>query len=829
MRKIISLEENWIFKKHPEDVGEAVNLPHTWNAADGQDGGDDYYRGRCTYAREFACPPLEVGDQVYLECDGVANSAEVFLNGKEIGRHDGGFSAFRMNLTEALQENNLLVIAADNSVNDRVYPQKADFTFYGGIYRAVKLVVIPGLHFQMENYGAPGIKITPVLMEDKAEVTVDCWLEKAGNREGRAEGSRCRLESAPGSGEATAPICLRIALEGEHAPEALYLPLSPESGHVSVTLTIPQPHLWQGRRDPYLYRARAELVKVGAETADVLDAVCLRFGLRTFAVDPEKGFFLNGEAYPLRGVSRHQDREGVGNALTRTMQEEDMKLIAEVGANSIRLAHYQHDQFFYDLCDACGMVVWAEIPYITRHMENGRENTLQQMRELILQNHHHASICFWGISNEISAGGLEGTVAENNRELAALAKELDPDRLSTMACAFMLDDGSELLSIPDVVAYNHYFGWYLGDLEDNEAWFDKFHGAHPDLAVGLSEYGAEAVLKWQTARPERGDYTEQYQAVYHEHMLRMIEERPYLWCTYVWNMFDFAADGRDEGGVKGRNNKGLVTFDRRTRKDAFYLYKAHWSDEPFVHIAGRRYVNRSERLSDVKIYSNQKNVELYQNGRLIAPYEPEGLTAEPAGAGLAAAGNPAGEGLAATGNPAGVGLTAAWNPAGEGLAATGNPTGVGLAAARKGDPHIFRYRIELEEENELVARAGEAEDRILVRHVAAPDPSYVMPSAGEVTNWLDGVETERKEGYFSLEDKVGELIKSPEGEKVFLEFLAVYDSRKKGAAASVKMSMEQRLMTMKSMKLGEFARRTNTPREEVAAWAGKLQEIRKPE
>lgn len=411
------------------------------------------------------------------------------------------------------------------------------------------------------------------------------------------------------------------------------------------------------------------------------------------------------------------------------------------------------------------MIVWAEIPYITKHMENGRANTLQQMKELIVQNHHHASICFWGISNEISSGGMNEAVISNNRELESLVKQLDSTRLSTMACAFMLDDKSEMLSITDTVAYNHYFGWYLGDLEDNEIWFDKFHKDHPRIAVGLSEYGAETVMNWQTAKPERGDYTEQYQAKYHEHMLQMFETRPYLWCTYVWNMFDFAADGRDEGGVKGRNNKGLVTFDRRTKKESFYLYKAYWSGEPFVYITGRRYVNRAENISEVKIYSNQESVKLYHNGKLVEP----------------------------------------------------------VVSSR----HIFRYQIVMEKDNELIAHAGMTEDRIVIHKVEKPGTSYAMPVLGEVTNWLDGVEVELKEEYFTLEDRVGDLVKIPEGEKIFMEFLAAYDSRKKGAAASVSMSMEQRMMTMKSMKLGEFAKRTNTPAEEVQEFLNKLQTVKK--
>ena len=529
MRKIKEWNQDWKFSKSAETEGEKVAVPHTWNALDGQDGGDDYYRGQGYYTKEFPRPQTEEGEQVYLECAGVANSALVSLNGKELCTHDGGFSTFRVNLTPELKETNRLTVIADNSVNDRVYPQKADFTFYGGIYRDVRLAVVPRIHFSMDYYGGNGLKISPAVKDGQAEVTVETWL------------------SGPAASPWQENAEVRITLEGDHAPESIVAPVKREegqdadktasvpgsstSGYAKTVLEILRPHLWNGRKDPYLYTAKAELLLNG----ELQDEVRLRFGCRSFSVDPEQGFFLNGQAYPLRGVSRHQDREGVGNALTREMHREDMELIAELGANSIRLAHYQHDQYFYDLCDEYGMVVWAEIPYITRHMENGRENTLRQMQELIVQNHHHASICFWGISNEISAGGLDQAVLENNHALERFVKKLDDTRLTTMACAFMLEENSPMLSVTDTVAYNHYFGWYMGSVEENDRWFDRFHREHPALPVGLSEYGAEAVMQWQTDKPERGDYTEQYQALYHEHMLRMIEDRPYLWCTYVWN------------------------------------------------------------------------------------------------------------------------------------------------------------------------------------------------------------------------------------------------------------------------------------------------------
>ncbi len=376
-------------------------------------------------------------------------------------------------------------------------------------------------------------------------------------------------------------------------------------------------HRWDGVADPYLYEATAVLYR-GGEAAD---AVTERFGCREFCFDAEEGFFLNGRRYPLHGVSRHQDRLGVGNALTREMHEEDMELILSMGANSIRLAHYQHDQYFYDLCDEKGIVAWAEIPYITVHMDSGRENTVQQMKELITQNYNHASIVCWALSNEISLQGVTEDLIENHRILNDLVHEMDKTRVSAMANLFLLETDSPLVSLPDIRGYNLYYGWYVGEMEDNDAFFDDFHRKYPDTAIGLTEYGADCVITLQSPKPEKGDYTESYQAVYHEHMLEMFAARPYLWGTYVWNMFEFAAAGRDEAGDPGKNHKGLVTFDRKQKKDAFYIYKAWWSAEKFVHLCGSRYHDRVEDTTEIKVYSNLEKIALYVDDKLFAEQE----------------------------------------------------------------------------------------------------------------------------------------------------------------------------------------------------------------
>ena len=585
MRKIVSFNDNWKFIK-PGEAAAAVSLPHTWNAVDGQDGGNDYWRGTATYEKQFSKPDLKNGERCFIEFLGAAMTVDVALNGKHLTRHEGGYSTFRVDLTDTLEDENLLVVNVDNSANDRVYPQMADFTFYGGIYRDVNLIIVPSEHFELVKDGTSGIKVTPSvhLKEREAYVAIETWQT--------------------GGGE------VWIELPTEHHKE--FRRVEATTGHAVTNIILKNVHLWDGLDDPYLYTVTAKLVK----NDEVLDEISVRFGCREFKVDPEKGFFLNGRSYPLRGVSRHQDRIGLGNALTRKEHEEDMAVVRELSANTLRLAHYQHAQEFYDLCDENGVIVWAEIPYITKHMTSGKTNAFSQMKELITQCYNHPSIVCWGLSNEITASSsVTEELLQDHRELNDLCHELDSTRPTVMAHAFMLEKDSPLIPIADLASYNLYFGWYLGDLTQNEQFFDEYHAMYPDRIIGFSEYGADANCAFHSSQPEKGDYTEEYQCVYHEHMLKLIDERPYLWATHVWNLFDFAADGRDEGGKKGENQKGLVEFDHKTKKDAFYLYKAAWSKEPFVHLCGRRYVDRAEDSTQIKVYSNCEAVTLIVDGK----------------------------------------------------------------------------------------------------------------------------------------------------------------------------------------------------------------------
>ena len=637
MSETIVLNTGWNFTK--EEHSEPVTLPHTWNAVDGQDGGNDYYRGSCTYALQLPAIRLPEGGRAVLQFDGVAMTAVVNLNGQKVAEHKGGYSTFRVDITDVLQDTNNLTVEVDNSDNDTVYPQKADFTFYGGIYRDVTLHILPAAHFAMKENGAVPVKVTPVVTDlatRRCEVTVEALVVDADR--------------------------VRFALDGQEMSAPV------ENGTAKAVFTLENARLWNGLDDPYLYTVTASLDNGETQSA--------RFGCRKFEIDPQKGFFLNGRSYPLRGVSRHQDRKGVGVAITKEMMEEDLALILEMGANTIRLAHYQHAQAFYDLCDEKGLVIWAEIPYITMHMHNGRANTLTQMEELIVQNYNHPCIAVWGLSNEITAASpVNEELLENHRALNDLAHRLDPTRPTTMANVFMLEITSPILEIPDVNSYNLYFGWYLGELDQNDDFFDEYHAKYPDRCIGFSEYGADANPAYQTSAPERGDYTETYQCVYHEHMAKMIAERPWLWATHVWNMFDFAADGRDEGGKNGENQKGLVTFDRKIKKDAFYLYKAYWSKEAFVHTCGSRYVDRAEDVTEVKVYSNLPEVALYVDGR--------------------------------------------------------------LQETKQGDK-VFTFRVPITGKHSIEARAGGYSSVILVNRVDTPNPNYAMANRREVTNWFDG-------------------------------------------------------------------------------------------
>ena len=651
MRNLLNINNDWVFVKEMAEApaslpqaGERINLPHTWNAKDGQDGGNDYFRGTCCYAKQLLKSDLPAAEKYFLEIHGANSSADVYMNGKRLAHHDGGYSTWRVEITNTLRNDNCLAILVDNVANEVVYPQTADFTFYGGLYRGVDIIAVSNTHFELEHLGCPGIYVTPIVEGTNAKVELKTYT----------------IELQPGD-----QVHLRILDANRNV-------VAEQIGEAeNAEFVIENVHLWDGVKDPYLYTAEAEILR-GDET---IDAVSARFGCRSFEIHPEKGFILNGREYPLRGVSRHQDRWEIGNALLPVHHKEDMDLICEVGANTIRLAHYQHDQYFYDLCDERGMVVWAEIPYISRHMPEANTNTHNQMKELITQCYNHPSICVWGLSNEITMDGAKDPdLIKNHRTLNDLVHKMDKTRPTVIACISMCGMDEEYVHIPDVVSYNHYFGWYGGSLEEYGPWFDKFHAKYPNTPIGISEYGCEA-LNWHNSNPESGDYSEEYQAVYHESLIRQLFSRKYIWATHVWNMFDFGADARAEGGENGQNHKGLITFDRKYKKDSFYAYKAWLNPEPMIHICGKRYIDRVEEVTKVTVYSNAPEVELFANGVSVGK--------------------------------------------------------------KQADDHFFYFEVSNSGETKLEAVAGDLRDESLICKVDKMNPDYILREQGTVLNWFD--------------------------------------------------------------------------------------------
>lgn len=681
MKKVL-INNDWRFFKDCSSLeamssasSVKVNLPHTWNNLDGQDGGSDYYRGKCFYSKKILLEKKPNKDY-YLEFRGVNSIAEVFVNGVSVAYHEGGFSTFRAKITDvAVDGENVIVVSADNSPNDRVYPQMADFTFFGGIYRSVYIIEAPVTRFDLDHLGSEGVAITPIVNADgTATVTVDGYF--TGDLDGATVTCNIKFDDQI------------VATDTLNALEK-----------TTFKFDIASPVLWDGIQNPALYTADVVITK-DSDT----DERNIRFGIRTMKADKD-GFWLNGRLYPLRGVARHQDRQDMGWAITEKEHKEDIELIKEMGANTIRLAHYQHDQYFYNLCDEYGMVVWAEIPYISSHLLNGRENAISQMKELITQNYNHASIFCWGLSNEITIAGENEATMSLHVELNDLCHAMDTVRPTTIANVTMLEPSAPLVHLPDVMSYNHYFGWYVGDVSGNAEWLDDFRKNYPDMPIGLSEYGCEAILTWHTSDPKQGDYSEEYQAYYHENMLKIFEERPYLWATHAWNMFDFGVDGRNEGGIAGRNNKGMVTYDRKIKKDSFYVYKAYWSKEPFVHIASKRYYYRAEKVTKVKVYSNLDEVTLYVNGKEFA---------------------------------------------------------------RQKGKKVFTFDVPLRMlfTTKIKAVAGGQADACELKYVRKPYEGYAFKEATKVDNWFDKdgkFDFKYPEGYFSIKDKLNSIMATEEG------------------------------------------------------------------
>ena len=687
MREIISLNENWTLSFPKGDhATEQINLPHTWNAVDGNDGNGSYLRTTGVYTRTFTAPkqPRE-GGRTYVEVLAAALNSTVKVNGQVATTHEGGFSIFRADVTDLCHEGeNELTIEVSNEDTPSMYPSSADFTFYGGLYRGVNLISVPDAHFDLDYYGGPGMMVTPVPTEDGgANFTIKSFVTNPAD-----------------------DLTVMYSIEdcfGREVASAVR-----GSADTEVTIYVPDAQLWS-MDEPNLYTVVATLQRNNEE----VDEIAANVGVRSFKVTPDEGFSINGVPTPLRGVSRHQDRVFEGNALTAEEHYDDAMLIKELGANTIRLAHYQHSQDFYDACDEIGFAVWAEIPFISvfKKGEGAHKHVMEEMKELIIQNYNHPSIMFWGISNEILIGGISQELVDTHHDLEKLCKELDPTRLTTIAHVSTTPVNGPMHHITDLESYNHYFGWYGGKMEQNGPWLDQFHAEHPDICIGISEYGCEGIINWHSNTPQCKDYTEEYQALYHEHMAQVFEDRPWVWASHVWNMFDFGCAARNEGGVSGRNNKGLVTMDRKTKKDSYFVYQAYWTQTPMVHIAGRRHAQRAGETTEIKVYSNQDTVVLYVNGKEV-----------------------------------------------------------GQQTAHR----VFKFNAALNEGfNTIVAVAGDVKDSITLEKVAEEPGYYTLPEFNErqegVANWFKQIGSmdltapmEFPEGYYSVKDTMEDLAKNEE-------------------------------------------------------------------
>lgn len=583
MEKRINLDQDWYFAKEKLATGaevikngESVRIPHTYY----QDG--EYFQGTVTYYKE-----LDLTDSLhaarYLRFSGVDKSCQVYFNGQKIGEHHGGYAAFTVRLPKEIQrEQNELLVYVNNEAGATVSPLSGDFTRFGGIYREVELIVKDDVHFDPTFYGTCGLIVQTEVKDTSGLIHTQAHIVSTKSNE-------------------ELKICYRVLDANGKEVLCYQTDLAPQS------LLLPQVRLWNGQKDPYQYRLIAQL----SNKDGVCDEVSLAIGFKQIAMDSEKGFFLNGAHLKIKGVAKHQDHPGVYSAVSREDILRDQQDIREIGANAVRLSHYQHPQYTYDLCNQDGLVVWAEIPLLKlTDSDELFENAKEQLKELIYQNCHHVSICFWGVQNEIAIFGEEDYMYEKIAKLHTLAKEIDPYRLTTAANLNTVPVESKLNQLTDIIAYNVYFGWYYGKMPDYEDFFESFHRVNPTVALGISEYGVDANPKFHSANPKVKDYSEEYQALFHETVYPYILNRDYIWGSFIWNMFDFVSAARDEGGTKGRNAKGLVSFDRRVKKDAFYYYKAVWSKEPFIQIAEKRFQKRHVAEMTVKVYSNLPSVTL---------------------------------------------------------------------------------------------------------------------------------------------------------------------------------------------------------------------------
>ncbi len=605
-RRTININEGWQYA--PEDNGvtgawQAINLPHTWNAEDTLDGDNQYRMGVGLYRQELDLTPV-AGKRYFLRFEGANIKSWVSVNGHPAGEHRGGYTAFACEVTALLAPGkNLIEVKVDNSLDREIMPLYCDYNFYGGLYRSVWLIETNEAAIAVTDHASPGVYLSPKKVT-AAQAELECLARLSGPVEGMIV--RFSLLDATGS---------RVQVV-----EAAPVPAGQWS-EARAPMTITSPHLWNGVNDPYLYRVRAELVR-GEETVDAVDQP---LGLRFYRMDPDQGFFLNGESYRLHGVNRHQDRDGKGNAISNEDQEEDFALMAEMGVNAVRLAHYPQAELAYSITDRRGMVVWAELPFIGKTGDraagvfldnpNFRDNLKLQLVELVRQNYNHPSILVWSLFNELSPPGDPVPLLS---ELNDLAHQEDPYRLTTVAT----HHEGDLNDVTDLTCWNQYWGWYYATPAGFGPWLDAQHRNHPQRRLCMSEYGAGGSVK-QHSEFNYNVYTpgpwhpENYQLYVHEKVYAQIAERPFLWASFLWNMFDFGVVKRNEGDRPNQNDKGMVSFDRQTKKDGFYFYKANWNPEPMIYITNRRFVSRRSPVVDVQVICNAGPVTLTVNGREV--------------------------------------------------------------------------------------------------------------------------------------------------------------------------------------------------------------------
>ncbi len=683
-RSIEEFGEHWVDGSFTEQK-EAVCLPHTWYTE------ENPYRGPVLYERQVQVS--EKSEHLFVDIPAAEQQAKVYVDDVLTASHRGGYSAFRAEVPkESLERGSFVLrILVSNEANQEISPLAGDFAVYGGLYRGVNLIQTKAAHFDYLYYGTDGVIA-------RTELT-----EADGMRTGHVF---CEPHVVAPQGAQ-----IRYVIRTEDGTPVVSGTFPADQ---SAVLSVENPALWNGRGEAHLYLLEADLLVNGTVT----DSVTKKIGFRSIHLDAGRGFFLNGKHVRLNGVAKHQDTEGKWNAVSDPDIDRDFDLIDEIGANAVRLSHYQHPQHAYDVADERGYLVWAEIPMLKMpDRKEVFENAELQLKELILQNLHHPSIFCWGIQNEIGMYRDEPYMYGELRRMKEIAKRLDPSRPVACANLYTVKAASGLNSITDLVGYNVYFGWYYGKMQDYDAFLDRLHAARPELPLGMSEYGVDANPCLHSETPMVRDYSEEYQALYHESVYPIFKSKSYLWGTFVWNMFDFASPMRREGGVLNRNLKGLVSFDRTVRKDSFYYYKAQWSKEPFVHICSGRFFRRCSKEIDVKIYTNEETVTLYRNGRQYA---------------------------------------------------TEKNTGSGVV--------LFEH-VPLQDGANSLEAVGNGpvcpKDSCSIIRTKEPDASYQLKDGGAgsmVRNWFLQDNDIVREGYFSIENTANEILQNPEAKRVLMKY-----------------------------------------------------------